>query len=637
MTHRSAPAPASEPAGLTRRQTLATLAAATAASTLPLLPAAALAADAAAPGAAAGTGANVAVSAGTRVLRYAFGSAETSLDPVKLSDLYSRILTSHLFEALYTYDHLARPAKFKPLTATALPEHSDDYRVWTMKVRPGIHFADDPAFKGQRRELVAEDYVYAIKRFADPANKSPVWSYLDGFKFEGLAEQRQRGVAAKRPFDYDAPVSGLRALDRYTLQIRLAEPRPRFIEFLAASDLFGAVAREVVEHYGDTIDAHPVGTGPFVLDQWRRGSLITFNRNPGYRERSYDAEPAPGDVEGQALLARFKGRRLPMLDRVEVSIVEEAQPRWLAFLNGQHDLIETVPSDFVALAMPNGHLAPHLAARGAQGQRSLRADYYATVFNMDDPVVGGMAPAQVALRRAISLGLDVMREVNLVHRGQAIPAQVSVAPNTTSYDPNFKTENSDYDPARAQALLDLYGYTDRNGDGWRERPDGSPLKLVWTTETSQRARQLAELWQRDLKVLGIQVEFKFGKFQENLKVARAGKFMVWGVGGMSASPDSQGALQRYDGKQIGGQNLARFQHPRVTELYARLSVLPDGPEREAAFRELWREATVWMPYRARVHTIITDLQHAPVSGYRRPQFWQDWWQYVDVDPSKRTA
>jgi ABC-type transport system substrate-binding protein len=568
---------------------------------------------------------------GQKVLRYAFRVAETTLDPAQASDIYSRTLTSNIFEALYTYDHLARPVKFKPLTAEALPEHSDNYRTWTMKVRPGIHFADDPAFGNNKRELVAEDYVYAIKRFADPANKSPVWSYLEGFKFLGLAELREKGLKDKKPFDYDTPVEGLRALDRYTVQVRLAEPRPRFIEFLAASDLFGAVAREVVERYGDKITEHPVGTGPFKLAKWRRASFIALERNPGYRERYYDAEPAADDKEGQALLARFKGRRIPMIDRVEVSIVEENQPRWLAFLNGQHNLIEQVPTDYVNQAMPNGKVAPNLAKQGVQGWRQVRADLAATFFNMDDPVVGGYTPDKVALRRALSLGFDVEREIRLVHKDQAFPAQAPIAPHTMSFDPAFKSEMSDYDPARANALLDLYGYLDRDGDGWRDMPDGSPLVLQWSIEADSRGRQMSEQYHRSLSALKIKVNFKPGKWPELLKAARSGSFQVWHVGGMSASPDSQGALQRYDGTQVGGQNMARFRRPEFDAIYKKLSEMPDGPERDALFTEAHRIAVAWMPYRIRFHTYITDMAHAEVIGYRRPLFWQDWWQYVDID------
>ena len=565
-----------------------------------------------------------------KVLRYAFRVAETSFDPTQINDIYSRIVTGHIFEALYTYDHLARPVKFKPLTATALPEATDGWRTWTMKVQPGIFFADDPAFGGKKRELVAEDYVFAIKRFADPALKSPVWGYLEDFNFVGLAEARQRALDGKKPFDYDAPVAGLRALDRYTLQIRLSEPRPRFIEFLAASDLFGGVAREVVQAYGDKIAEHPVGTGPFKLVQWRRASFIALERNPSYRERVYDAEPAPDDADGQALLARFKGRRIPMVDRVEVSIIQENQPRWLAYLNGQHNFIEDVPAEYSGLAMPNGHLAPNLAKQGMHGWRQARASLYMTFFNMDDPVVGGYTPAQVALRRAISLGLDVAREVRLVHRGQGIVAQGPIVPNTVSYDPAYKSEMSDYDPARANALLDLYGFVDRDGDGWRDRPDGSPLVLQWSIETDQRARQISEQYQRDMVALKIKVDFKPGQWPELLKAARSGSFMIWHVGGLSASPDSQGALQRYDSGQIGGQNMARFRRPEFDAIYKRLSELPDGPEREAAFDEARRLTVAWMPYKSRFHQLVTDLARRELVGYRRPQFWLDWWQYVDV-------
>jgi len=220
-----------------------------------------------------------------KVLRVTFYSAESSFDPAKISDLYSRTVTPHIFEALYAYDPLARPARVVPLTAAAMPEHSPDFRTWTIHLKPGIYFQDDPAFKGQRRELVAEDYIYSLKRIVDPANKSPIASYLlSAAPITGLAGLRDQALRAKTPLDYRRSVEGMQAIDRYTLRFKLDTPRPRFVETLAASDIFGAVAREVVEHYGDSVDAHPVGTGPFRLKQWRRSSLIVLERNPQYRE-----------------------------------------------------------------------------------------------------------------------------------------------------------------------------------------------------------------------------------------------------------------------------------------------------------------------------------------------------------------
>jgi ABC-type transport system substrate-binding protein len=571
-----------------------------------------------------------------KVLRYAFRIAETGFDPAQIQDIYSRTVTPHIFEALYEYDPLARPAKIRPLTAEAMPEHSDDWRVWTMKVKPGIYFADDPAFKGARRELTAEDYVYSIKRFADPKVNSPAWTFYETIKFTGLAAMREQALKNKTPFDYAAPVPGVRALDRYTVRFELDAPSPRFVPTLAQGDLLGAVAHEVVEFYGDQIMAHPVGTGPFKLVQWRRSSFIALERNPQYREVRYEADPAPDDAEAQAILARMKGHKLPMLDRVEISIIAEQQPRWLTFLNERSDLIEELPPEFISQAMPHGKVAPNLAKRGMQGYRIVRTDVAVTLYNMENPILGGYTPDRIALRRAINLAIDIDREIRLVRYGQAIPAQSPVMPNTDNYDPNYRSENSEYSPAKAKALLDMYGYIDRNGDGWRDRPDGSPLELVMSTQPDQQSRQLDEEWRRNMSAIGIRMRFETSQWPENMKNARAGKLMIWRVS-VTGGSDSLGTFQRYHSKQIDGGNLARFKLPEFDAIYERLDMLPDGPERTVLFEQAKRLAIAYAPYKTHVHRYMNDMAQPWLIGYRRPLFWQDFWQYLDIDTAKLPA
>jgi ABC-type transport system substrate-binding protein len=582
-------------------------------------------------GAEAGTGATAA----PRVLRYAFRAAETSFDPAQVVDLYSRIVTAHIFEGLYGYDPLARPALIRPRTATALPEVENDFRRFTIHVQPGIRFAADPAFEGRPRELVAQDYVYAIERFADPALRSPTWSTVAQYGILGLAQAHQRALDTHRPFDYDVPVEGLRALDRYTLRIDLAEPRPRLIEMLANGDLFGAVAREVVERYGADIGAHPVGTGPFRLSQWRRASFIALERNPDYRPVAYDAEPAADDAEGQAFLARLRGRRLPMIDRVEISIIEQDQPRWLSFLGGEADYIERVPETFIDIALPSGRLAPDLARRELRAYRAVAPEISFTMFNMEDPVVGGYTPAHVALRRAIALGVDLGRERRLARHGQIVPAQSNIAPFTSGFDPAFRSEMGDFDPARARALLDLYGYVDRDHDGWREQPDGSPLTLVIANQSDAFSHVLGELWRHNMEALGLRTEFRIAQWPENLKAARAGSLMMWDVNSLASQPDGQIELERLFGPAAGGQNLARFRLDAFDELYRRMLVLPDGPEREALFLEAKRLLVAYMPYKVHGHRVVTDMAWPQLVGYRRPAFARDWWEYVDIDPGER--
>ena len=568
---------------------------------------------------------------GTKTLRYAFEVAETGFDPARLTDLYSRIVTGHIFDALYRYDYLARPYRIVPDTADGMPEVAADFRTWTIRVQRGIYFADDPAFKGRRRELTAQDYVYSLKRFFDPAVKAPTYASLAEQRIVGLGALRDDALKNKRPFDYDTEIEGLRALDRYTLQFRFERPVPRFIQVIAGGDLYGAVAREVVETYGDDIPAHPVGTGPFRLTEWRRSSKLVLERNPGYREMLYDEQPADDDIEGQAILAKFKGRRLPMIDRVEISIIIETQPRWLAFLNRQIDILPRLPYEFMNIAAPKGHLAPNLARQGVQMFRTLNADVTLTYFNMEDPVVGGYEPAKVALRRAIGHAIDIDQEIRLFWRGQAVPAQSSLMPHTTGYDPAFVTEVSEYNLAKAKALLDLHGYVDRDGDGWREQPDGSPLILQWHTTPDQQARQRDELRRKDMAALGLRVEFKAALWPENLRNARAGKLMIWNLGYSADAPDGQSALDRGAGIHVGGQNLARFRDPRFDALYEKMRALPDGPEREAMFYEGKRLLAAYAPYRYHVHRILTDLAWPWVAGYRRQFYANVFWQYIDID------
>jgi ABC-type transport system substrate-binding protein len=227
--------------------------------------------------------------------------------------------------------------------------------------------------------------------------------------------------------------------------------------------------------------------------------------------------------------------------------------------------------------------------------------------------------------------MDSQREIDLVRRGQGIPAQAMSVPHTSGYDPAFKSEMGDHDPARARALLDLYGYVDRDGDGWREQPDGKPLLLLRSSQPDQQSRQLDDLWQNDMRAVGLRGEIRTAKWPENLKAAQAGKLMMWWVSSTASAPDGQGAMGRMYSPMAGGANLARFKNTAFDAAYERMQVLPDGPEREALFLEVKRIGVAFAPYKNHLHRFITDMAQAEVIGYRRPLFWLDWWQYVDIE------
>ena len=566
--------------------------------------------------------------AAEKVLRYAFPVAETGFDPAQINDLYSSNLLSHIFEPLLTYDYLARPVKVKPNTAAALPEVSADARVWTIRVRPGIYFADDPAFGGKRRELTAQDYVYSLKRHWDPRNKSPNL-YLIDTRVVGMSELRKQALGGGK-FDYDRPVEGLRALDRYTLRITLSEPTPNMLYYLTYCNLSCAVAREVVEAAGDKIMERPVGTNAYRLAQWKRSSRIVLERNPGYREHFYAEEAPADDAEAQAIAARMKGKRLPQIDRVEVYIVEEAQPRWLAFLNAEHDLITGVPQEFAHLAVPEGRLAPNLAKKKVQMHRVSEVDLAFAYFGMEHPVVGGYTPEKVALRRAISLAYDADEAIRAIYRGQAIPAQSTVPPGAIGYNPDL-AGLAEYNPAKAKALLDTYGYVDRDGDGYREAPDGAKLVLELASTPDSQGKQQDELWRKFMDRVGLRIEFRKGRWPELLRESRAGKLMMWNLGWIAAMPDADTFYVILYGPNGGQSNQSRFNLPAWNALYDKAKVLPNGEARDRLYFEMDKLMFAYAPMRPIAHRITTGLMHPWVSGYRRHPVLREFWKYLDVE------
>lgn len=574
-------------------------------------------------------------SQGIKQLRYAFPIAETNFDPAQITDLYSRTVTSGIFDAPLEFEFLARPVRMRPNTAAAMPEVSDDFRTFTVRIKPGIHFDNDPAFGGKKRELTAADYVYSLKRHYDPRWKSGNLYVLESAKIVGLSELRKKFIDEKKPFDYDVVVEGLKVLDRYTFQIKLAESAPRFLYNLADGSFSGALAREVVEAYGDQVGEHPVGTGPFRLAQWKRSSRMLLAKNPNYREVYYDEQPPAGDARLAAIAAQYKGKRLPLLDQVLISVIEEQQPRWLSFLNDEQDLMENLPAEFVNIAIPNNKLAPNLVKRGIGMLRYSRSDVAVSYFGMENPVVGGYTPDKVALRRAIALAVDVEREIRLVRRNQAIPGQSPIGPQAWGYDEDFKSEMSEYDVARAKALLDMHGYVDKDGDGWREQPDGSPLVLEYATSPDQLSRQLTELWRRNMDAINLRIEFKVAKWPEQLKASRTGQLMMWGVGWSAGQPDGDTFLALGYGPNKGQANHSRFDLAEFNKLYEKQRVLPDGPERRAAMDAAKKLMVVYMPYKVHAHRIWTDLWHPWVKGYDRNIFVREFWKYIDVDAGEQ--
>jgi ABC-type transport system substrate-binding protein len=565
----------------------------------------------------------------TKTLRAAFSVAETGFDPQAAYDSYSFYVIGGIFDPLYVYDYFARPVRMVPNTAAALPEVTDQGRTYTIRVRPGIRFGADPAFKGKPRELVAEDYVYSLKRIFDPKVRS-YWLYL----FEGNLVGLDEPLAAARKsgtWDYDAVLAGLRTLDRYTLQIKFRRPNYGF-EWWLASNQFSAVAREVVDAYKDAsnrVMENPVGTGPYRLKQWTRGQRILLEANPDYRDVTYPA-PAQGSEPGDAAIAKgLVGKKLPLVGNVDISIIEEAQPRLLSFDSGRLDYL-ALPATLSVNVLDGAALKREYSKRGITLHRQVSPSVSFFYFNLDHPLVGGYSPERLALRRAISMGYDRHVAISTLLHGQAVPAAQPVPPPLFGHDPKYVAPYG-YDPRGARALLDRFGYKDRDGDGYRELPDGGPLTLVLASTPDNAARASDELWKRNMDAIGLRITFLKNKWPELNKMSEAGQLMMWGLAWISTVPDGSDYYSYFDSRNIGMSNDARMRLPAFDALYAKSRLLPHGPDRTRLFDEMTDMLYAYTPWIFTYYPYANDLVQPWLKGYKQHPFVQHQWRYYDVE------
>lgn len=565
----------------------------------------------------------------SKVLRTAVRYPETGFDPAKVDDLYSQMILENVLDPLVSYDYLAKPAKLIPNTVDALPTISADGKVYTFKIKPGTYFSDDPAFGGKKRELVAEDYVYSFKRFLDPTINSPYSFLLDG-RLVGMDEVVK--AAGKGPLNYDTPVEGIKAIDKYTLRLTLKNTNHNMMQILAMP-VFGAVAREVIEAYKSNTNAHPVGTGPYVLKEWKPGSKIVLEASPSYRKVVFNSQPGKDAVDAEIVKA-LKGKTLPIVGRIEMSVIEEEQPLWLSFANKQLDYVgvqQAVMSEVLNINPQNpteATLSDKYAKQGIRLHRlkKMETNYY--FFNMDDPQVGGSSKEKIALRRAIAMGFPNLETIATIRRGQAVPANYIVPEGVAGHNPDFRA-GVKYDLAAANALLDRFGYK-VGADGFRTQPNGQPLVITMGSGTGAIDKQWNEYWQKEFDALKIKLGYQHGKWNELLKASREGKLQMWGSSWFADYPDGENFMQLLYGKNSGDSNGARFKDPEYDRLFEASLKLPDGSERNKLYDEMNKIVVAQQPWiftDTRISNIVTQPN---VKGFKPHALLNAPWRYLDV-------
>ncbi len=392
----------------------------------------------------------------------------------------------------------------------------------------------------------------------------------------------------------------------------------------------------MIEKYADDTGRamdHPIGSNAYRLKAWLRGQKVILDANPNFREVHFADAPADADAGTRAMAAAMKGRRLPQIGTVEVLIVEEANPRLLMFDRGELDVLN-VPRELAPRVMDVGNrLRPEYVKRGVGLQRATELGVAYTYFNMEDSVVGGYTPDKVALRRAICSAYNTDDEVRIIRQGQAMPASQPIPPDLAGHVTDYKGF-SRYDPGTAHALLDKFGYRDRDGDGFRETPDGRPLVIRFASEPDQTSRQYDELWQRSLVAVGLKVEFQKQKWPDLFKAARAGQLQLWSLG-LTGDVGDYYMLQFY-GPSSGEANLARFRNAEFYALFLKSRRAREGPERAQAYAKMTDIPAAYAPSCPHAFRISSTVVAPRVQGYKKNvHYYFPPWQYLDIDAARR--
>jgi ABC-type transport system substrate-binding protein len=507
---------------------------------------------------------------------YGIGGDFKGFDPVDAGDVESAEQISRVYEGLLEYDYLVRPYRVIPRLAAALPAISADNLTYTFRLKPGVRFSDDPCFPGGKgREVTAADFVYSLKRVLDPKLQS---------QGSWILENHLLGVEAwQKAGQFDAPLPGLVATDKHTLEIKLAKPYPQLLWVLTMQYAF-VLPREAIEYYKQDFRSHPVGTGPYRLKSWRRRYRIEYERNPTFSGQNYPSEGEPGDKA--AGLLEDAGQPLPVTDRIVEYYVSEYYTLWQMFLGG-HIFAGGLNKDYFEKAInPQLDLSDDLKQRGIRLYKTPEMSTYYIAFNMNDPVVGVSADPAVnakrkKLRQAFACAINVPKYCEVITNNRSIPANSPIPPGIPGYVKGDYAYR--YDLARAKQLLAEAGYP-----GGKDAK-GNPLRLTMITggAGSTDARQAAEFYVDQLHAAGIELVVQPLSFSEYLRRGHDGNFQLAIAGWVIDYPDAENFLKLFYGpNKAPGVNIASYQNAEFDQLYDKVSVMQDSPERTALYEKM---------------------------------------------------
>jgi len=549
-----------------------------------------------------------------------------SLDPVDGSTTYDNMACAQFYETLLTNKY-TNPMEMEPLLLSEMPSSPDGGTTWHFKLKPGVYFHDNECFPGGKGRLITpEDVFYSLKRLADEEHNLKNWWLLDG-TILGFNQYKDEQNAADR-FDYDAPVEGFRKINDLEFEIVLEKPVYRFLYILSMFQT-SVLPREAVEMYGKDFSRNPVGTGPFILENWVPKQSLTANRNPNYHPVFYPERSEWSKADKRNRLHRAGGKRVPFVDRVEFTMFVEPQPMWLEFSKGNLGYTQVPDAYFTeAFDLASRELKEDWLRKGIRPHSNMLLDFTFRGFNMEDKLLGGYTPEKIALRRAISYAIDLEEINKAFYNGRRIVYDGPIPPGLDGHPEGHRADAAAHGQnlSKAKEMLAKAGYP--NGEGL------PPIRFMSSNGAPNQA--VGEMIKRQLAQVNIKfdpVYFDFSTLIENINKKKAPMF---GFAWASDYPDAENNLALFYGpNESPGSNHYNYKRPEYDAMYEKILTMGPSDERTAIYEQM-RDmvlddcAYVGGMARERFYLINPWLRNCkPTERY------YGWFKYLDVDEDAR--
>jgi ABC-type transport system substrate-binding protein len=621
---------------------------------------------------------------GRNILYSAFTERPKHLDPVQSYTTDESQFIRQILEPPLQYHYLKRPYELVPLTAVEVPKPREidggKFTVYEIRIRPGIRFQPHPGFLAANnelkkevvenletpydlplgtRELVADDYIYQIKRLAHPRLHSPILGLMSEY-IVGMEDfsKRMKEVDKDRAKWLDLreqALEGVERVDRYTYRVKLNGSYPQFAYWLAMP-FFAPIPWEAEKFFHQpgmaeknfTLDWWPVGTGPYVLAQNNPNARMVLERNPNFRGEAYPAEGEPQDVA--AGLLADAGKTMPFIDRVVFSREKESVPYWNKFLQGYYDnagigsdqFDQAVRVSIEGAAEPS----PEMIDKGIRLSTLVSATIYYFGFNMKDPLVGGSSERARKLRQAISIAVDMEEYLSIFANNRGVVAHSPVPPgifgrreDAEGINPVTHVWRDGREQRRpieaARKLLAEAGYPDG-----RDPRTGAPLLIYFdTTSRGPGDKSRLDWWRKQLAKLSIQLEVRetdWNRFQEKI---RKGTQQMYGLGWAADYPDAENFLFLLHGPQAradgAGANSSNYLNPKFDALFEKMKSMPNSPERQRVIDAMVGMVRHDAPWIFGFHPKEYSLRHSWLANAKPNDMAGNTTKYLRLDVPRR--